>query len=110
MIDFLGQYQTIIHYSFHFIIPAFLAFVFFKKIWKKAWLIMIATMIVDLDHLFANPIFDPERCSIGFHFLHTPYAIGIYFLMLFVPNKYFKVVGIGLLFHMLTDYIDCLLM
>ena len=110
MLEILTQYQTIIHYSFHFIIPVFLALIFFKKIWKKAWLIMIATMIVDLDHLFANPIFDPERCSIGFHFLHTPYAIIIYFLMLFVPNKYFNIVGIGLLFHMLTDYIDCLLM
>jgi len=71
---------------------------------------MIATMLVDLDHLFANPIFDPDRCSIGFHFLHTPYAMGVYILLLFIPNKWIKVVGVGLLFHMLTDYIDCLLM
>ena len=110
MFEFLHNYQGIIHYGLHFIAPAFLAFVFFREIWKKAWLVMIATMLVDLDHLFANPIFDPDRCSIGFHFLHTPYAMGVYILLLFIPNKWIKVVGVGLLFHMLTDYIDCLLM
>ena len=31
---------------------------------------MMATMLVDLDHLFADPIYDPDRCSIGFHPLH----------------------------------------
>jgi len=110
MFEFLQNYQSIIHYGLHFIAPVFLAFLFFRKNWKTAWLIMIATMLVDLDHLFANPIFDPNRCSIGFHFLHTPYAIGVYILLLFIPNKWIKVVGLGLLFHMLTDYIDCLLM
>ena len=110
MIDFLSQYQAIIHYSFHFLVPGLLSFVLFKKIWKSAWLVMITTMLVDLDHLFANPIFDPERCSIGFHFLHTSYAIGIYILLLFIPNKCIKIIGVGLLFHMFTDYIDCLLM
>jgi len=110
MFEFLHNYQSIIHYSLHLIFPVFLAFLFFRKNWKNAWLIMIATMLVDLDHLFANPIFDPDRCSIGFHFLHTPYAMGVYILLLFIPNKWIKVVGVGLLFHMLTDYIDCLLM
>ena len=28
------------------------------------------TMMVDLDHLIADPIFDPQRC-IGFHPLHS---------------------------------------
>jgi len=110
MIDFLQNYQSIIHYSLHFLVPGLLAFVLFKKIWKKAWLVLVATMLVDLDHLWANPLFDPERCSIGFHFLHTPYAIIGYFLLLYVPNKWFKIAAIGLLFHMLTDYIDCMLM
>ena len=45
--------------------------------------IMIATMLVDLDHLLANPIFDPNRCSIGFHFLHSEIAIIGYVFMLF---------------------------
>ncbi|MFT7037125.1 MAG: hypothetical protein ACJA2S_005667, partial [Cyclobacteriaceae bacterium] len=75
----------------------------------KTYLILLATMLVDLDHLFANPIFDPNRCSVNFHFLHTYYAMACYVLLLFF-KKPFRIIGIGLLFHMLTDYIDCLMM
>lgn len=100
--------QTIVHYSLHLLAPGILAWLFFRKDWKVAWIIMLATMIVDLDHLFATPIFDPARCSIGFHPLHSTYAIIIYFLMLFIPNKYVRMVAIGLLFHMFTDFQDCL--
>lgn len=102
--------QNITHYSLHFIAPGFLAWLFFRDIWKKAWLIMIATMLVDLDHLWATPIFDPGRCGINFHPLHSFYAIGIYFLMLFVPNTYVRIITLGLLFHMFTDFQDCLWM
>ncbi|MFT6827928.1 MAG: hypothetical protein ACI9Z3_000636 [Roseivirga sp.] len=101
--------QSLIHYFLHFGFPLVIALVLFKKDWKKAYLILIATMLVDLDHLFANPIFDPNRCSINFHFLHTYYAMVLYVLLLFF-KKPFRIIGIGLLFHMLTDYIDCWMM
>jgi hypothetical protein len=78
---------------------------FFRANWKKAWLIMLATMLVDLDHLTAVPIFDPGRCSIGFHPLHTYPAISIYFALLFFPRT--RIIAVGLLFHMFTDYQDC---
>lgn len=97
-----------IHYFLHFIFPLFIAVVFFKKDWKKVYLILLATMLVDLDHLAATPIFQPNRCSIGFHFLHTWYAMMIYFALLFF-RKPFRIIGIGLLFHMLTDFIDCVI-
>ena len=97
--------QTVIHYSLHFLVPGLIAYVFFRKEWKKAWLIMVATMVVDLDHLFANPIFDPGRCSINFHPLHTYWAMGVYVLLLFFKKT--RIIAVGLLFHMLTDYIDC---
>jgi len=71
----------------------------------KAWLIMIATMAVDLDHLIANPIYDPNRCSIGFHPLHSYIAVGIYVVFLFFPR--FRLVALGLVIHMALDYIDC---
>ena len=100
--------QTILHYSLHLIAPAGIAYVFFRTRWKTAYGIMLATMLVDLDHLLATPIFDPTRCSIGFHPLHSYPAIAVYFMMMFVPNFYVRVVGIGLFFHMVTDYIDCL--
>jgi hypothetical protein len=63
-------------------------------------------MLVDLDHLLSTPIFDPNRCSIGFHPLHTLPAMVMYAVMLAYPKT--RIVGIGLLFHMLTDWIDCL--
>lgn len=97
--------RPILHYSFHFLVPGLIAFVFYQRQWKKAWLLLISTMLVDLDHLFANPIFDPNRCSIHFHFLHTYWAMIIYFLMVFVAKL--RIFGIGLLFHMLTDALDC---
>lgn len=66
---------------------------------------MLVTMLVDLDHLFANPIFDPGRCSINFHPLHTYWAMGVYVMLLFFKKT--RIIAVGLLFHMLSDYIDC---
>ena len=97
--------QPLTHYSLHFLVPGLIAWVFFIKQWKKAWLIMIATMLVDLDHLLADPIFDPNRCGIGFHPLHSYYAIAVYFVMAFFPR--IRIIAIGLLFHMFTDFQDC---
>lgn len=66
---------------------------------------MLATMLVDLDHLFATPIFEPGRCSINFHPLHTYWAMAVYVVLLFFKKT--RIIAVGLLFHMLTDYIDC---
>jgi len=98
--------QPIVHYSLHLLAPALLARWFFPSYWRRAYLIMLATMLVDLDHLLANPVFDPKRCSVGFHPLHSYYAIAGYGLLLLWPRA--RVVAVGLLFHMLTDYQDCL--
>mgnify|MGYP001575187746 FL=1 len=91
----------------HYLIPGLIAFIFFKKNWKMVWLIFTLTMLVDLDHLLATPLFDANRCSINFHPLHSFYAIIIYVIFLF-PIKT-RIIAIGLLFHMFTDFIDCLL-
>lgn len=100
--------QVMVHYSLHFLFPGLIARTLFKGRWKSAWLIMVATMLVDLDHLLAQPIFDPERCSIGFHPLHSEIAIAGYFAMLLIPNVYARIISVGLIFHMLTDWLDCL--
>ncbi|MDP2686163.1 MAG: DUF6122 family protein [Aequorivita sp.] len=97
--------QTFVHYTLHLLVPGLIAFIFFRKEWKKAWLIMLATMLVDVDHLLATPLFDPTRCSINFHPLHTYWAMGVYVLLLFFKKT--RIIAVGLLFHMLTDYIDC---
>ena len=100
--------QIFIHYSLHFIFPLVVAFVFFSKDWKTVYLIMLLTMIVDLDHLLASPIYQANRCSINFHPLHTYYAMVVYIIMIFF-RKPLNIIGIGLLLHMLTDWIDCLM-
>lgn len=93
------------HYGMHFLVPGVIAYLFFKNNWKKVWLLFILTMLVDLDHLITTPLFDATRCSINFHPLHSYYAIGLYLLLLFVPKL--RILAIGLLFHMFTDFIDC---
>ncbi len=108
MSDLISILQPVVHYSLHFLAPGLIAYIFFRSNWKKAWLIMLGTMLVDLDHLLADPLFDPNRCSIGFHSLHSYYAIGVYVLLLY-PKKT-RVIAVGLLFHMLTDFQDCLWM
>lgn len=95
-----------VHYGLHFLAPGLIAWVFFREQWKRVWLIMLATMAVDLDHLLADPIFDPGRCSINFHPLHSYPAIGVYVLML-LPKKT-RIVAIALLLHMFADWQDCL--
>lgn len=97
--------KPVIHYGLHFVFPGLIAYLFFKAQWKKAWLVLIATMLVDLDHLLVDPIFEANRCSINFHPLHTYYAMGIYVCLLYFRTT--RVIAVGLLFHMFTDRIDC---
>lgn len=104
-IEILRLLQSILHYSLHFLVPGLIAFVFFRSQWKRAWIIMVATMAIDLDHLLATPIFDPTRCSIGFHPLHSYYAIVIYLVMLLFKQT--RIIAVGLLFHIITDWQDC---
>lgn len=98
--------QTLVHYSLHFAFPAVLALVFFPLMWQTAYLIMLATMFIDLDHLLAKPIFEPRRCSIGYHPLHSFYAVPVYALLLLLPAT--QIVAVGILFHLFTDTVDCL--
>lgn len=100
--------EFLIHYGLHFIAPAFIAYIFYKDNWVKTYLVMLATMLIDLDHLLASPIFDPARCSINFHPLHTYYALGIYIFFLFFKRT--RIIGIALVLHFATDFLDCFLM
>ena len=94
-----------LHISLHLIVPLVVVGLFFKKEWKIAYFIMLSSMMFDLDHLLANPIYDPKRCSIGFHPLHQPWFIAFYFILSFYPKTRF--IGIGLVIHMVLDAIDC---
>lgn len=102
----LPRMQQLIHYFLHFIFPVFVALLIDRSRWLRIYVILLLTMLVDLDHLFATPVFDPCRCSLGFHPLHSYWAIAVYGLML-LP-RHTRIVAMGLLLHMLTDGIDCL--
>lgn len=97
---------TILHLLLHALVPVAVAWTFFRPDWKRVALIMLATMVVDLDHLLADPIFDPARCSIGFHPLHSGPAIAGYLLLTLFRQT--RPIGLGLLIHMALDAADCL--
>ena len=97
-----------IHYGIHFLLPIIIGLYFYKEHRLQIILILLAGILIDVDHLWANPIFDPNRCSINFHFLHTYWAIAAYFLLLFFQKT--RVFGIALLIHILADTADCYLM
>jgi hypothetical protein len=90
----------------HLLVPGVFAYLFFNNDWKKVWIIFVLTMLVDLDHLVAVPIFNTSRCSINYHPLHSYYSIVIYIVLLLFPKT--RIIAIGLLFHMITDAVDCL--
>lgn len=100
--------QSFVHYGIHFGLPLVVALLFFKKFWLKAYGIMLLGMLIDLDHLLADPIFDPNRCSINFHPLHSYYAMVLYVLLLF--PKPTRIVALGLVIHIIADLADCGLM
>lgn len=97
--------QPVFHYGSHLLLPLIVALIWFKLNWKIAFLIMVSGIWIDIDHLLANPIFDPNRCSINFHPLHSYYAIAIYIALLFFKNT--RLIGLGLVIHIFADVIDC---
>jgi hypothetical protein len=104
----LPDLRFFIHYGLHFLLPGIVAILFFPKSFKLVWILMLLSMSIDLDHLFATPIFDSTRCSIGFHFLHSYFAIAIYVVAIFFKKS--RIIGIGLVLHILIDFLDCFLM
>lgn len=99
--------KFIIHYGIHFLVPILIGLLFFKKERSKVILILLAGIVIDVDHLWANPIFDATRCSIDFHFLHSYWAIVLYTGLLLYKKT--RIIGLALLLHILADTADCLL-
>jgi len=79
---------------------------FWAFIYNLIGIPIAAGIVLDIDHLFAVPMYDPDRCSIGFHFLHTYWAIALYSFLLIIPKL--RVLAIGFLIHMSLDYLACL--
>ncbi|MBO0322119.1 hypothetical protein J0X14_07410 [Muricauda sp. CAU 1633] len=101
------MYRHILHYGIHFLVPILIAFFFFKENRIKVALILLAGIVIDVDHLWANPLFDPNRCSIGFHPLHSYWAILVYCILPFFKTT--RIIGLALILHIIADLVDCLL-
>jgi len=136
MLDFLNDFRFPIHLLLHALIPLLISVK--SKFPLKVFLVLFGTMIVDLDHLLATPLLDPNRCSIGFHPLHSYAILPLYslmatfpFILTFLPtsvnsffskevsNSYFSSfkrstliywIGLGLVVHMVLDFFDCIWM
>lgn len=67
---------------------------------------MFSAILIDVDHLLAEPIVDPNRCSVGFHLLHSYWLIPVYVLFCFWPRT--RLLGLGLVIHIVLDWIECL--
>ena len=98
--------RFIAHYGIHFIVPILIGLIFFKNNRTLVILILLSGILIDLDHVLADPVFDPNRCSIGFHPLHSYWAIGTY-VLLFAFKKT-RVYGLALLVHIVADLVDCM--
>lgn len=100
--------RAVIHLLLHVAVPLAVARLCWPAQWKRAAVWLLAGWLIDLDHLLADPVYAPGRCSIGFHPLHTWPAILAYgALTLPRRTRWF---GTGLLIHIALDWIDCLLM
>jgi hypothetical protein len=121
IISFANEQRASLHLLLHVLVPLVVAFYLAPKAkWKMVFMVMVATMVVDVDHLLATPIYAPNRCSILFHPLHQVLPMVVYALMVIWPllvvvlkRKLKPVefwtgwVGLGLVIHMLLDGVDC---
>ena len=97
--------RSIIQMILHFLVPFIVAKTALRELWLWPFIIVALTFAVDFDHLLAEPVFDPNRCSLGFHPLHSWPAIGIYLVSLLSTRL--RIIAIGLLIHMILDGTDC---
>ena len=105
----LEKYRSTIHVISHVVVPTGIAYIMkTENNWKNRALTYFSANFVDIDHFLAQPVYDPNRCSINFHPSHSEYALFGFSLLALNPQT--KDLGTGLLIHMGLDYIDCELM
>jgi len=124
MLALLNEYRSVIHLILHALVPWLVVVAVVPKGQRRfVFGLLMATMLVDADHLLATPIYAPNRCSILFHPLHQVLPMVVYGLMVLWPvvllamkrvMKQWEIImgwiGLGLLIHMLLDASDCVWM
>jgi hypothetical protein len=100
------EIRPLLHIALHVLAPLAVAVICYRGRWYRAWLIMLAGWLIDVDHLLADPVYDPGRCSVTTHLLHRWPAQVLYLLLAMVPRT--RLLGLGLVIHVLLDALDCL--
>jgi hypothetical protein len=100
------EIRPLLHIALHILAPLAVALICYRKGWSRAWLIMLAGWLIDVDHLLADPVYDPGRCSVSSHILHRWPAQILYLLLAMLPRT--RLLGLGLVIHILLDALDCL--
>ncbi|OJI06505.1 hypothetical protein BK004_03095 [bacterium CG10_46_32] len=67
-------------------------------------LLLLSAELIDLDHFFSKPIYDPKRNSFASHVLHKNWKILLAISVLFVLYRPLLFLGIGLMSHFFLDY------
>lgn len=100
----------LVHFAANLIVAAAVAAFRARGVpaWRDvAWVFapMAASNAMDADHLLADPIYDPARCSINFHPLHHAFAMPAYALALAWART--RALAIGVWTHLALDALDC---
>ena len=98
--------RHVLHYGIHFLVPILIALLFYRDRKVRVALILLAGILLDIDHVFADPIFDPNRCSICFHPLHSYFLVPIYVGLTLWKKT--RLLGLALIIHIIADSTDCL--
>lgn len=96
---------TLVHIGFDLMLLAIITITKIISINILDIILLLSASLIDLDHLFSKPVYDPKRSSFKTHFLHKNWII---VLMLSIALLFIRPVlflGIGLISHLLLDYI-----
>ena len=67
---------------------------------------LYSACLIDLDHLFSKPVYDPERNPFKAHFLHKNWkAVIIFSVIAIFYYRPLAFLGMGLLSHLLLDFV-----
>jgi hypothetical protein len=96
---------TIIHLLFNILIFFIIDKIGFN-LNSADFIFMLASNLIDLDHLRSKPIFKPGRNSFKTHLLHKQWKLVtvLSFIILFIRPISF--LGLGILLHFLLDILD----
>lgn len=67
--------------------------------------LIICSNLIDLDHLLSKPVYHPKRNPFTTHLIHKKFKFIVAFSLLLIFFRPLMFLGVGLLLHLLLDYI-----